>query len=63
MVHHFQTYLEDEEIQKVLQVYQRSIAELIHAQMQPHFWEEALGYEAEGVTSPPETFSPTRSGG
>jgi len=47
VVHHFQTYLEDEEIQKVLQVYQRSIAELIHAQMQPHFWEEALGYEVK----------------
>jgi type III restriction enzyme len=47
VVHHFQTYLEDEEIQKVLQVYQRSISELIHAQMQPHFWEEALGYEVK----------------
>ena len=34
VVEHFQTYLEDEEIRKVLQVYQRSIADLIHAQMQ-----------------------------
>jgi type III restriction enzyme len=47
VVHHFQVYLEDDEIQKVLQVHQRSIADLIHAQMQPHFWEEALGYEVK----------------
>jgi type III restriction enzyme len=42
---HFHTYLEDEDIHKILRVYQRPISELIHAQMQPHFWEETLGYE------------------
>ncbi len=47
VVRHFQTYLEDEDIQKVLQVNQRSISNLIHAQMQPYFWEEALGYEVK----------------
>jgi type III restriction enzyme len=47
VIQHFRTYLEDEEIRKVLQVYQHSIAELVHAQMQPHFWEEALGYEVK----------------
>jgi type III restriction enzyme len=44
---HFRAYLEDEDIHKVLRVYQRPIAELIHAQMQPHFWEETSGYEVQ----------------
>ena len=45
VVHHFQTYLEAEDIRNVLRAYQHHISKLVHAQMQPHFWEEALGYE------------------
>jgi type III restriction enzyme len=47
VVNHFRTYLQDEDIRQVLQAYQRSIADLIHAQMQPHFWEETLGYTVQ----------------
>lgn len=44
-VDHLRGYLPEEEIAKVLRVYQRPIAALIHAQMQDHFWEDAAGYE------------------
>jgi type III restriction enzyme len=47
VVNHFRTYLQDEDIRQVLQAYQSQISRLIHAQMQPHFWEEALGYEVK----------------
>jgi type III restriction enzyme len=39
-VRHFQSYLEEDDIAKVLQCHQREIARFIHAQMQEHFWEE-----------------------
>lgn len=35
------------EIAKVLRVYQKPIAALIHSQMQDHFWEDAAGYEVK----------------
>lgn len=44
-VRHFQTYLSDEKMCKVLRCYQRDIARFIHAQMQAHYWEETVGYE------------------
>ena len=44
---HFQTYLSDEDISKVLRCYQRDIARFIHTQMQAHYWEEAVGYEVK----------------
>jgi len=44
-VRHFQTYLSEEDTRKVLRCYQRDIARFIHAQMQDHYWEEAVGYE------------------
>ncbi len=47
VVEHFSTYLDEEEIQRVLRVYQKNIAQFIHTQMQPHFWEEATRYEAK----------------
>jgi type III restriction enzyme len=54
-IQHFRAYpQEDSDIRKILQVYQRQIAALIHAQMQPHFWEKATDYEAtvsRGFTS------------
>jgi type III restriction enzyme len=34
----------EEEIPKILRVYQREIARFVHAQMQSHFWEEAVDY-------------------
>jgi type III restriction enzyme len=46
-VDHFRSYLPEEEIAKVLRVYQRPIAALIHVQMQSHFWEDAAGYEVK----------------
>ena len=47
VVKHFQTYLSKDDLEKVLQVHQRPISKLIHAQMQPHFWEEAIGYDVK----------------
>jgi type III restriction enzyme len=44
-VEHFRSYLPEEEIGKVLRVYQKPIANLIHVQMQSHFWEDAAGYD------------------
>jgi type III restriction enzyme len=44
-VRHFQTYLSEEETGKVLRCHQRDIVRFIHAQMQAHYWEEAIGYE------------------
>jgi|LSQX01.1.fsa_nt_gb type III restriction enzyme len=47
MVTHLQSYLKDEEeLSNVLQYHQRSLAEFIHTQMQSHYWEKAVGYEA-----------------
>jgi type III restriction enzyme len=44
-VRHFQAYLHEEETRKILRCYQRDIARFIHAQMQDHYWEEAVDYE------------------
>ena len=46
VVEHFKTLLSEEDIRKVLRFHQPQIASFIHAQMQPHFWEKAKGYEA-----------------
>lgn len=46
-VRHFQSYLSDDDVRKVLRCYQRDIARFIHAQMQEHYWEEAAGYEVK----------------
>jgi type III restriction enzyme len=57
-VRHFQTYLSEEETGKVLRCYQRDIARFIHAQMQAHYWEEAVNYEvkvSKGFTELKET--------
>ena len=45
VVAHFRAYLDEEETRRVLSVYQKNIADFIHAQME--FWEEATGYEAK----------------
>ncbi len=46
-VRHLRTYLSDDDTAKVLRCYQRDIARFIHAQMQEHYWEEAVGYEVK----------------
>lgn len=46
-VRHFTGYLSEEDTRKVLRYYQRDIAKFIHAQMQDHYWEEAVGYEVK----------------
>jgi type III restriction enzyme len=46
-VQHFLSYLGEEDTRRILRVYHREIARLIHAQMQEHYWEDALGYEVK----------------
>ena len=46
-IKHFRGYLSEEDTRKVLRCYQRDIARFIHAQMQEHYWEEAVGYEVK----------------
>ena len=47
-VQHFKSYLSDEEdVKRILAVYQREIAKLIHAQMQEHYWEDEVAYEVK----------------
>lgn len=45
-VAHLEGYLQSrEEVQKVLVMNQRSLANLIHVQMQQHYWEDVTGYD------------------
>ena len=46
-VEHFKTYLTEDDARKVLRCYQRDIAKFVHAQMQAHYWEDAVGYEVK----------------
>ncbi|MGH8551708.1 MAG: hypothetical protein ACRERS_00260 [Methylococcales bacterium] len=46
-VRHFRAYLSTEDTGKVLRCYQRDIARFIHAQMQEHYREDVVGYEAK----------------
>ncbi len=47
LVAHLRSYLPDDDaVENVLQYHQRKLAELIHAQMQAHSYEEAAGFEA-----------------
>jgi type III restriction enzyme len=46
-VKHLCSYLTEDEARNVLRCYQRDIAKFIHAQMQDHFWEEAVDYEVK----------------
>jgi type III restriction enzyme len=48
MVRHLLSYLsQDDDVQNVLQYYQKEIARFIHAQMLDHQWESAVEYEVE----------------
>ncbi|HEX8634276.1 MAG TPA: DEAD/DEAH box helicase family protein [Pyrinomonadaceae bacterium] len=44
-VQHFRGYLSEDDARRTLRLHQREIARYIHAQMQEHFWEEAVDYE------------------
>ena len=44
-VRHFQSYLTDEQTGRVLRVYQKNIAGLIHVQMQRAYWEDDFAYD------------------
>ncbi|NVI98471.1 DEAD/DEAH box helicase family protein [Myxococcus sp. AM009] len=47
LVTHLRSYLkDDDEVRNVLIFHAKQIGELVHAQMQPHVWEEASSYEA-----------------
>jgi type III restriction enzyme len=46
-VEHFLSYLNEDDTRRILRVYQRELARLIHVQMQDHYWEEAVGYEVK----------------
>lgn len=47
VVAHLRSYLkDDDEVRNVLVFHQHQMATLVHAQMQPHAWEEASSYEA-----------------
>ena len=45
MVSHLQSYPHEDEAENVLRYYERQLAQLIHAQMQAHRWEKAVGYD------------------
>jgi type III restriction enzyme len=47
VVAHFRSYLPEDDATKVLKYYQRDIARFVHAQMQEHYWEETVDYEAK----------------
>jgi type III restriction enzyme len=45
VVQHFQGYLSEGDLHKVLRLHQREIARFVHAQMQEHYWEDEVEYE------------------
>jgi type III restriction enzyme len=44
---HLQSYLSDDDAGKVLRLHQKEIARFVHAQMQRHYWEEAVASEVK----------------
>jgi len=45
LVGHLKSYLSEEDTRNVLIYYQKQLAAFVHAQMQNHQWEKAVGYE------------------
>jgi len=45
VVQHLRTYLDEEQVERVLRYRRRDLALLVHSQMQKHYWEEVEGYE------------------
>jgi type III restriction enzyme len=53
VVRHLRSYLSEDDARKVVRYHHREIARFIHAQMQPHYYEDAAGYDVvvtKGVT-------------
>lgn len=55
-VEHFRTYLDEDQTNRVLRVHQKQIANAIAAQMRPHYWTKASGFE----TTVSSGFTPIR---
>lgn len=59
VVDHFRVYLDEEQVRRVLQEHQRPLANLVHVQMQDHYWEDdQVEYEvriSRGFTALKET--------
>ena len=49
MVAHLRSYLSEDDTRNVLTYHQKQLADFIHAQMQAHQWEKAIGYEVVGT--------------
>jgi len=45
VVAHLRAYLDAEDVRKVLVVYGRALGDFVHAQMQEHYWEDAVEYD------------------
>lgn len=45
VIGHLLNYLAEDDARRVLRLYQREISRFVHAQMQDHYWEEAIDYE------------------
>ena len=45
VVRHFESYLGEDEVPRVLSVHRRQIASFVHAQMLAHYWESAIDYD------------------
>lgn len=64
VVQHLQGYLSFDDAEKVLRCHQKEIAKFVHAQMQPHYFEEAADYEVQvskGFTElKPSAYTQTR---
>jgi type III restriction enzyme len=47
LVRHLKSYLSEEDTRNVLIYYQKQLAAFVHAQMQDHQWEKAVGYQVK----------------
>ncbi|MGH7233566.1 MAG: type III restriction endonuclease subunit R, partial [Nitrospiraceae bacterium] len=47
LVRHLRSYLSEEDARNVLIYYQKPLAAFVHAQMQEHQWEKAVGYDVQ----------------
>src|SRR5262249_17844906 len=47
VVAHLGSYLEVSDVAPTLRFHEREIARFLHAQMEPHYWEEAAGYDVQ----------------
>jgi type III restriction enzyme len=45
VIRHLRSYLSEDEAKNVLLYYQKQLAAFVHAQMQTHQWEKAVGYD------------------